>query len=89
MTFEEADAAYPYDANAERYPERLNGLEKIRAFQKAEMRRAVFELQVNVAKREQATRERMAGKQEAIPWDQKPRRECVAPPEDESDRRFP
>lgn len=57
MTFEEADAAYPFDPTAR--AEWLNGLEKLRAFDTPAMRRNVYQLWLHAALRE-ALRTRLA-----------------------------
>jgi hypothetical protein len=83
VTFEEADAAYPYDPRVSVLM--LVGLEKLRAFEDAGMRRNLFELHQATAK-VAARPEKPAG---YVPWDQRPAPAALAENPDESDRRFP
>lgn len=55
MTFDQADQTYPYDPTA--VPERLVGLEKLRAFSDPKMRRLVWELWTNTTGRVVAPKE--------------------------------
>lgn len=77
MTFEEADARYPYDPGAREY--RCTGLAKLACFEDPKMRRSVFDaLTAAPLPRRERPDPRLA-----------PASRAFLDTDDESDRRFP